>query len=147
MFEFTLIDVTTAADRLFSNAPAIVFSALGMLLILGAAGLAYRAIRLATGETMIGTIVGWHKRTSDDTISYAPIVRFHAGVAGEFEVQSSTVFEDEAGDVGVPVTVRYDPLNPERADIEERHHPWRPVMALLVLAAGAFAVGWKAGGY
>ncbi|MFN2098603.1 DUF3592 domain-containing protein [Altererythrobacter sp. MF3-039] len=133
--------------RLFAHTPATVFSLLGLALVAGAGGLTYRAIRLMGGESAGGTIIRWHKRTTDDTVSYAPVVRFQAGAQGEFEVQSSTVFEDKEGDINVPVMMRYDPRNPERADIEGRHHPWRPMIALLVLAAGAFTVAWQAGGY
>lgn len=140
-------DLADILARLFAHTPATVFSTLGLLLVAGAGGLAFRAIRLASGEVVGGTIVRWHKRTSDDDVSYAPIVRFQAGAQGEFEVQSSTVFEKEKGDVNVPVMMRYDPANPKRADIEGRHHPWRPVIALLVLAAGALTVAWQAGGY
>ncbi|SIN66571.1 Protein of unknown function [Parasphingorhabdus marina DSM 22363] len=140
-------DLTDILARLFANTPAMVFSTLGMAGLIGAAGLAFRALRLINGVSVGGTIVRWQKRTSDGTVSYAPIVRFRTGPADEYEVQSSTVFEDEPGEVDLPVTIRYDPHNPERADIEGRHHPWRPVMAFTVLALGALAVGWQAGGY
>ena len=140
-------DLAEILARLFAHTPAAVFSSLGLLLLLGAGGLAFRALRLAGGASAGGTIIRWHKRTTDEHVSYAPIVRFRAGPAGEFEVQSSTIFEDQPGAINVPVTMRYDPRNPKRADIEGRHHPWRPVIALLVLAAGALTVGWQAGGY
>ena len=133
--------------RLFAHAPATVFSALGLLLLTGAGGLAYRAIRLMAGTTTGGTIVRWHERTVDDETSFSPVVRFHAGSQGEFEVQSQTVFEKQPGPVNEPVTIRFDPGNPKRADIEGRHHPWRPVIALMVLGSGALTVGWQAGGY
>lgn len=132
--------------RLFAHTPATVFSTLGLLLAAGAGGLAYRALRLMGGEIVGGTIVSWNKRRSGDSLAYAPVVRFQAGVHGEFEVQSSTVFQKEEGDINVPVMMRYDPRNPRRADIEGEHHPWRPVVALLVLAIGALTMGWQAGG-
>lgn len=139
-----LADIFT---RLFAHTPAIVFSTLGLLLAAGAGGLAFRAIRLIGGETVGGTIIRWQKRTSGNSLAYAPVVRFRAGVHGEFEVQSSTVFQKQEGDINVPVMMRYDPRNPKRADIEGEHHPWRPVIALLVLAAGALTMGWQAGGF
>ena len=101
-----MIDATEILARLFVHTPATVFSTLGLLLMAAAAGMAFRAIRLATGETIGGTIIAWHKRTSDDQVSYAPIMRFRAGPAGEFEVQSSTVFRSKPGDINIPVTVR-----------------------------------------
>ena len=51
----------------------------------------------------------------------------------------------EPGDTDVPVVIRYDPANPKRADIEGLHHPWRPVLALLVLAVGVLTIAWQAG--
>lgn len=142
-----MINAAEIIARLFVHTPAMVFSTLGLLLMAAAAGMTFRAIRLTIGETTGGTIIAWHKRTSDDQLSYAPIVRFQAGSAGEFEVQSSTVFQRKPGDINVPVTVRYDPKNPKRAEIEHQHHPWRPVFAFMVLAAGALTVAWQAGGY
>ncbi|MEM8919408.1 MAG: DUF3592 domain-containing protein [Pseudomonadota bacterium] len=140
-------DFVDILARLFANTPAMVFSALGLVLLMGAAALAFRAMRLINGVSVGGTIVSWHKRTSDQTVSYAPVVRFRTGPADEFEVQSSTVFEDRPGGLNVPVIVRYDPRNPKRADIEGRHHPWRPVIAFTILALGSFAMSWQAGGY
>ena len=141
-----MTELSEIIARLFAHTPATVFTSLGLALLALASALAYRAFRLMTGMTTGGMIVEWRKRKSKNSVHYAPVVRFHAGSAGEFEVQSQTVFEDQPGLTNEPVTVRYDPANPMRADIEGRHHPWRPVVALTVMAAGAMTVGWQAGG-
>ena len=112
----TMPDLTDILARLFATTPAMVFSTLGMAGLIGAAGLAFRAVRLINGVSVGGTIVSWQKRTSDGTVSYAPVFRFRTGPADEFEVQSSTVFEDQPGGINLPVTVRYDPHHPIRAD-------------------------------
>ena len=78
--------------RLFAHFPATIFSSLGLLLIAGATGLAFRAWRLSRGAIALGRIVDWKARRTDETLSYAPVFRFTAGSDGEFEVQSSTVF-------------------------------------------------------
>jgi len=140
-----MTDLIDIFARLYAHTPAAVFSTLGLALLALAGSLAHRALRLMNGMTTGGTIVEWKKRSHKRRVHYAPIVRYHAGAAGEFEVQSQTVFQSQPGPPGEPVTVRYDPANPKRADIEGRHHPWRPVFALMVLAAGALAVGWQAG--
>lgn len=138
-------DLPEIFARLYSHTPAGVFSTLGLLLLALALSLAFRALRLAGGETTGGAIIEWKKRKSKRHVHFIPIVRFHAGAAGEFEVQSQTVFRDQPGLANEPVSVRFDPRNPKRADIEGMYHPWRPVIALIVLGVGTLAVGWQAG--
>lgn len=138
-------DLAAIAARLFAHTPATVFSILGLLLLAGALALAWRALRLGAGSVTIGTIVDYREKRSEGETRYVPVFRYKADDGSDHEVQSSTIFEAAPGTKGEPVQVRYDPARPRRAELEGRSHPWRPAIALLVLAAGTLTVAWQAG--
>ena len=135
--------------RLFANVLSGYFTVCGAGALIVALVLSRRAIRLLGGERAAAVVVRYQLRrrarlTSSD--HYMPVFRFRPGAGVELEVQSlvGTRFPEKLPP-GSPVTVLYDPENPQRAEIANTWRIWAGAGAFLVLATGALLAALKAG--
>ena len=108
-------------DRFFGS-PVLTVITLAALSCFGVAGFnVWRSLRLGGGNSATGRIVALERDAVTDEfgIVYHPIVAF---VANGVTIRTRTRASERRRNAGVgeTVTVRYDPANPERAELAGR---------------------------
>ncbi|KAB0642864.1 DUF3592 domain-containing protein [Burkholderia latens] len=133
---------TRATDPLMLRKDALVAFALGIALLVAAAGLA------VTGSAAAGHLVrapGTVVRIvqdSDAMRAYRPIVAYLANDGRRREVAGNTASMVPAYDIGESVDVLIDPDHPNRpALIDDFAQRWLPVAVPALLAAASLAIG------
>lgn len=129
-------------DRLFANGTATFGSIICIVMLLLALLLIYRTIRLLGGARADGVIVDYHSDSDGET--FAPIVRFTAGVHGErtFRSQNDSGLK-RRGPVGGRVRVLYDPDRPDRADIAPGARVWLGILVLLIMSGAGLLLALR----
>ncbi len=117
------------------NGCTLMFVNIIMLVCLGIVGyFFYTSWNLQrNGVTTTGVVVSLEPHSDEDGETYSPVVSFTAqGKSYTFE--SSTSSDPPAYRVGEEVSLRYDPANPQRADIDSFvTSPWLYGIVLAVL--------------
>jgi hypothetical protein len=85
------------------------------------------------GVAVTGTVVSQEAHSDDDGTTYSPVVEFNVN-GGRYEFTSGNSSSPPAYRVGQSVPVRYDPVNPQRAQIDTLWENW---LAPAALAGGA----------
>jgi hypothetical protein len=136
-------------ERFAANFLSGYLSICAVVALVAAILLSRRAWRLGAGHRAIGMITGYRQRTRARRTSahhFMPVFRFEAGGRSR-EVQSRVgTRRPDRLPPGSAVAVRYDPANPELAEIDTPGRAWLGPAAFVVLAAGTLVAAWKAGG-
>ncbi len=115
---------------------------------------AYTGWQLQTkGETTTGTVVTLDERSSGDggCCTYVPIIEFQASQK-TFSFEGGTASYPPEYEVGEVVDVRYDPINPNTAQIDSYFERWAfpiciiPAMTIAALVLNFFMLrAWQRG--
>jgi len=120
-------------------------AALAAALLLG-----WRAARLCRGERAQGVVIAYSRRMRERLTSsdhFMPVFRYSTTAGVEYEVQSRVgTIRPERVPPGTLVRVRYDPANPEIAEIASGGRIWLGMLGFLAMGGGALLAAWKAGG-
>jgi hypothetical protein len=85
----------------------------------------WSSFTLATqGELTTGRVIALDESDSDGSTVYSPIFEFTVG-GQRYEVNSGIASDPPDYQVGEPITVRYNPANPQHAEVESiLNSPW-----------------------
>ncbi len=115
----------------------------GSLCLVASLALMIRRLHvLVGGITAIGTVIGHEARTTDESESFLPMVRFRDQRGTEFEFTSVAGRATRHPRPGSLALVRYLPSNPKIAYIGTFLHMWAAPLALAVLGAAGLAALW-----
>ena len=113
------------------------------MLILAAVLFVRRLSALLRGASALGRVQGHEVRTTDEEVSYLPIVEFTDSRGHLHRFTSVAGGSSRTPVVGATVRVRYLPSNPTVAYIQSFLHMWAAPLACAVLGVGALAVLWQ----
>lgn len=99
---------------------------------------AYTAYRLeTTGVVAPGIVIGLDESTTDGSTTYSPVVEFTAN-GQTYTFESSNASSPPAYQVGETVNVRYDPADPNTAQIDKLTERWlMPVLLIPSMLCGS----------
>jgi hypothetical protein len=112
--------------------------AVGVVLILFSLAMFRRTRKfIANCRTTEGRIAGYTTEDSDDGVYYYSVIRFRGSSGVEHEIGGSHGLQ-QPPEVGVPVSITYDPAYPTNAWVSGTAAPW--VVPWFVLIVGVAAV-------
>lgn len=137
-----------ALGRIFGGFPQALIGAIGAACLGIALFIAFRSFRIARGEVAPGRVVDVKvSRDSESADSYAPIFEFvPAGSSDPVRVQSHHLYSHRRPEIGTQVMVRYDPANPQRAEVAGIGRQLAGFAVCLMLGAGTLYTAWLIGG-
>jgi hypothetical protein len=92
-------------------------------------------------ERVIGKVVDFHEKRSDQRFTYAPVVLFETTNKNVIEFISSTSSNPPSYQVGEFVDVLYLPSNPHNAKIDSFFSLWGSSLIFFVLGSIFLSVG------
>jgi hypothetical protein len=118
------------------------FFAIGLGLLIGAVISANNSRTfIAQADSAYGTVIDVMRRQSNDSDTYAPVVRFVTAAGETVEFTSDTSSNPPGYSTGERVEVLYRPLAPRDAKIRAFGSLWGGPIACAVLGSIFFAVG------
>lgn len=119
------------------------FAAVGVLLLLGSGSWALEKFRfIETATHAEGEVIDLERiRSSDNSVTWAPVVQFTTLQGETFQIQSSSSSNPPLYAVGEKIEVLYSPDSPHDAEMDGFFSLWGGILIMVIIGAGFTGMG------